>query len=69
MRVLAVSLTIAALCLCGCVDCGVFRDLDYADRTELPRLDALVLDSDGSTIYGQVTRISSLQSGRKNGLP
>ena len=59
MRVLAVSLTIAALCLCGCVDCGAFRDRDYADRAELPRLDALALDSDGSMIYGQVLVPSS----------
>ncbi len=44
----------AALCLCGCVDCGTFRDLDYADRAELPRLDALMMDSEGSAIYGQV---------------
>jgi len=59
MRVLVASLTIAALCLCGCVDCGSFCDLDYADRTELPRLDALALNSDGSAIYGQVLVPSS----------
>ena len=49
-----ILLAVVALCLCGCVDCGAFRDLDYADRGELPRLDALALDSDGSAIYGQV---------------
>ena len=59
MRVIAVSWTIAALCLCGCVDCGRFRDLNYADRAELPHLDALALDSEGSTIYGQVLVPSS----------
>ena len=58
MRILATSLT-AVLCLCGCVDCGSFRDLDYADRTELPRLDALALDCEGSAIYGQVLVPSS----------
>ena len=59
MRGLASSLTIAALCLCGCVDCSSLRDLDYTDCAELPRLDALALDSEGSTIYGQVLVPSS----------
>lgn len=59
MRGLASSFTIAVLCLYGCVDCDSSRDLDYADRAELPRLDALALDSDGSTIYGQVLVPSS----------
>jgi hypothetical protein len=45
-----VLLAAVTLCLCGCLDCGAFRDLDYTGRAELPRLDALALDSDGSTI-------------------
>ena len=49
------GLTVAtALYLCGCVDCRPFRDPDNAGRNELPRLDALVMDSDGSAVYGQV---------------
>ena len=60
MKILAnILLAAVAPCLCGCVDCGAFRDLDYADRGELPRLDALALDSDGSAIYGQVLVPSS----------
>ena len=54
-----ILLAAVGLCLCGCVDCGAFRGLDYADRGELPRLDALALDSDGSAIYGQVLVPSS----------
>ena len=48
------AMTVAALCLCGCVDCGRSGDLDYASRDELPRLEALVFKSEGSDIYGQV---------------
>ena len=64
MKIIATSLiVVAALCLCGCVDCGSFSDLEYTDRAELPRLDALVLDSEGSTIYGQVLVPSSKFAG------
>ena len=60
MKILAnILLAVVALCLGGCVDCGAFRDPDYAARAELPRLDALALDSDGSAIYGQVLVPSS----------
>ena len=44
----------ALLCLCGCVNRGLFGDSDYASPNDLPRLEALVFESEGSSIYGQV---------------
>ena len=53
------SAIFAAVGICGCVSRAALDDGCYADESELPRLDALALDSNGSTIYGQVLVPSS----------
>jgi len=50
-------LLLALATLCGCAT--RFTDGCFSSEAELPRLDALVFDSDGSTIYGQVLVPSS----------
>ena len=57
---------VALLCLCGCVNCGQFDDRDYASQDELPRLEALVFKSEGSSIYGQVLVPSSQFTGARS---
>ena len=59
--ILVSSLALAAA-LGGCAT--RFSDGSYSGEAELPRLDALVFDSDGSTIYGQVL-VPSAQFGGK----
>lgn len=49
----------AAAGLCGCTSRLASTDGEYASVSELPRLEALVFDSDGSTVYGQVLVPSS----------
>ena len=58
MRCLATTAMAAlAAALCGCST--RFADGNYSTEAELPRLDALVFDSEGSAIYGQVLVPSS----------
>ena len=62
-RIIAVcSIAFAAL-VCGCAT--RFTDAGYSNEAELPRLDALAFDSDGSTIYGQVLVPSSQFGGKR----
>lgn len=64
-REIAMMAGVALLCLCGCVNCGRFDDRDYASQDELPRLEALVFQSEGSDIYGQVLVPSSQFTGTR----
>jgi len=52
-----------AAILCGCAE--RFADGCYSTEAELPRLDALIFDSDGSAIYGQVLVPSSQSGGQR----
>ena len=57
------ALAVAAS-LAGCIG-GRFDDARYADEAELPRLDALVFESEGSKIYGQVLVPSGRFGGKR----
>ena len=61
-RIILVSPLALAASLCGCA--MRFSDGSFSSEAELPRLDALVFDSDGSKIYGQVL-VPSAQFGKK----
>ena len=61
MKKMMMAVGFAAM-LCGCAT--RFADGGYSTEAELPRLDALMFDSDGSTIYGQVL-VPSSQFGEK----
>lgn len=61
-RIIHITSLAVAVLLCGCAT--RFTDGSFESEAELPRLDALVFDSDGSTIYGQVL-VPSSQFGEK----
>ena len=61
-RVIHITSLAIAVLFCGCAT--RFADGSFSTEAELPRLDALVFDSDGSTIYGQVL-VPSSQFGEK----
>lgn len=61
-RIIHITSLVVAVLLCGCAT--HFTDGSFESEAELPRLDALVFDSDGSTIYGQVL-VPSSQFGEK----
>ena len=54
-----IALAFLALFLFGCACETPLQDPAYSDQSALPYLDALVFDSGGSTIYGQVLVPSS----------
>lgn len=54
-----IALAFLAFSLFGCACETPLQDPAYSDQSALPYIDALVFDSSGSTIYGQVLVPSS----------